>query len=637
MAQCPTIAGSSELRIEGLATFYYQDIRTDRAADEAELYGQVCLIGVGQNWTVTAEHVRFLGLSDTPRLEIKQPHLTLPEWEIDARMLRTDEASLVLTEAAFRGGGVTGTAQVVAVDVNSGETLLEGVFARGTSYQVEAEKAELSGPSLLLERSVATTCVCDGPPAYLIEGTRAEISVEDQRILIHEGVLLVASSRIPLAEEVEIGSEALEEIEPPIELEYRGNDPESGSGGTGLGVVIPGLVIGDGFVLRAGVTGLDSEFPLRGFALLDVTGRGLQAEFGRGRDGIRSSVIVRQQLASWLDTVLRFQNLHDPDEDFLHQGVIGLEASKTSLPLGGDASATFSANLFAAASSQTLPSGSVADARLGAGGTIRLRSAPSPLGRIEVTADLEATRYPSYGETQYGLALRSLWMLRQEPLQITLRHLKRWTNGASPFSVELDRLRPDHRLSGQVGWSGRLAPRLQGSLALASAYDFESTDLDDATGVDRFTITSALSYQDGRVELEPKLEFELAGLLNSSRTEEIEAFVDAELLGSVGQYGAGLGLHYDLLEPEDGLKSLDLQLSFPLEVEPLFLRPFVAVNVAPFLTGTGRASLRGHGLEAEWRTCCGTLVASYRWLDAELNSSFGVRFGGSPEQKGRVP
>lgn len=633
MAQCPIVPGASELEVAGLARFYYQNIRTDRAADEAELYGQVCLTGIEQNWTVRAERVRFLDLSLAPRLEIEQPHLTLPEWEVDARMLRTDENLLVLDETTFRGTGVSGTALVLTVDVNSGEVLLDEVFVRGPSYRVGAARATLSGPSLLLEQAVATTCVCDGPPSYLIEGTRAEIAAEDRRIHIREGVLLVAGSRIPLAEEVEIGSEALEEIEPPFELEYRGNDPETGKGGTGLGLVVPGIRLDDELVLQAGVTGLDRDFPLKAFALLDITGPGLQAEFGRGRDGIRSSVVVRQRLAKWLDTVFRFQNLHDPDVDFLHQGVIELEASTTSPVLMGGARATASANLFAAASSQTFSSATVADVRLGAGGSVRLRSVPSPLGQFEVVADLEATRYPSFEETQYGFTLSSSWTSHPEPFQITVRHLKRWTNSASPFSVELDRLQADHRLSGQVSWSDRLTPRLRGSLVLVSAYDFESTDMDDVTGVDRFRVTSTLHYEGPRFVLEPKLELELAGVLNSSRTEEIEAFFDAELVGTLGNYRGGVGLRYDLLEPEDRLTRLDLQLSFPLEVEPLFLRPFVAVNVAPFWTGTGGAFLRGHGLEAEWRTCCGTLIGSYRWIDAELQTSFGVRFEGVPAER----
>jgi hypothetical protein len=61
-----------------------------------------------------------------------------------------------------------------------------------------------------------------------------------------------------------------------------------------------------------------------------------------------------------------------------------------------------------------------------------------------------------------------------------------------------------------------------------------------------------------------------------------------------------------------------------VDIGPVSLEPFLALNVLPTLLENTWPRLGGHGLEVQWRTCCGTLNVGYRQFNEKFSTSFSI-------------
>ncbi len=199
--------------------------------------------------------------------------------------------------------------------------------------------------------------------------------------------------------------------------------------------------------------------------------------------------------------------------------------------------------------------------------------------------------------------------------------------GGSPFSVTLDRLEPKSVVDASATWSGD-----KSSLTLRGRYAFRLPEAVSPVRMVRLETTRTLPL--GGFSTVNRFTAEVAGLLGPA-DEAIEAFVGAET-GFVLPSDLELGFkaRYDLLPDEAGLELLEVYASYPLTFSGVTLRPFLGLNAAPLLTGEPLPTVTGYGLSVAIKSCCGTLVASYRLHDETVRTAFDVRLSPEPEGTG---
>lgn len=618
--QCSLEGDPYEFEVEGFGTAFFRAFLQDPATDSARFRGDVCIAGEGGAWTILTDELRIEGLRGTLRLEIDFAIVLLAGWRLEAQSLAGDTEGIRLEDAAFRGGGVEGEAEAIEIDLGDGSIALAGVRARGESFRLAGARGRLSDGVLMLEEAVATTCLCAGEGAYRVRSAEAVLELGDGRIELRGGVLETGRLRIPLRERLELGPDALADVAPPVTLEYRG-----APGGSGLGVVVPSLRLQDGLRLEAGVVGLDVDHAVTPFALLRRKTPSLEIEIGRARGGPRSRVVVREPLARGVTFEVGFANLHDPDHDFLHEGRLVLEGRSARLPLDPGASLELHGRALAAASSQALAT-PVTDLRLGLEGGAVLR-ARLPLGGLELAGAAEATRYPGADATQWGVRLAPRWSVRADGLELALGLDRRWTNGASPFTAELDRLEPRADLSAWLRYGRRLDPRSSLAVALDLRYDL----LPGRRGLEVARGEARYAYEAGLWTLTPRLELELADLLAPAAPGAEASRLEAGVTARRRELELGVAARVALAGEDAGLDLLELHGAVPVELGEVTLRPFVAVDAAPFLRAGEPPRVSGHGLELTWRTCCGTLQLGYRQRANDFTTRFGLALATDPE------
>jgi len=632
-AQCSRGPRTAEVTLPGQFAVYYQQFRSDAAADSAEFYGGVCVAAVGGAWTVIAERVLVANLSTDIYLEAPAPTLYLEGWRLTATHLVATTETLTLEGAALVGPDVGGSAASLEVDIASGAFTLRDLVLTGSAFQVEGSLATLQGDVLRVEEAGVTTCIGLDPAPIAIRGRTATVALEGREVRLAGGELLLGSLRIPLRDDVTLSDKTLSEFEFPVKVAMV--EPSTGAPpstpGAGLSVRVVGMPLADGVTLELGGTGLDPDHVALPVALVraaatDAVGR-VAATFGLEAGAPYLDFGLTAPVTPWLNASVSARSGAAPARRSRHEGRLGVEATLPLPEVGGSAVA----EVFAAATALTADAAGaqpvVAGPRLGArlslsAASPQLAVAGLPLGRLALESRVQVTHYPgTWGSaapagapTQWGVRLAPSWQLRTGPVSVALGYDARFTNAASPFGTSVDGLTALQRATGSAVVAGPLADGLTGRLGLGVTYDPFATP-DVPAGVKRLRADGSLELEAAPWTVTFTAAFEAAGLVNALPDVRSFATLDVAarrhgwpVVGTHVPYGAfelGVGAEYDLLVGR--LAHLEARLGLPVAFDTLELRPFVAVDFAPALTG-GPVSLSGYGLDATFVTCCGSFT-----------------------------
>ncbi len=616
-AQCERGPTTSELSIRGFGAAYFQQVRTDSANDSVEFYGGVCLTGEGVGWTVLADRVTIRGLSGQLAVSAQSPTLHLEGWTLTASDLHADRRELTMNVVQVEGKDVGGTASKVTVDLQQGTMQLDQAALRGPTFSVRGTRATVTSDTVTLDQPLITTCTCAGPPLYDVRGRSARLDLRSQSVVLQDGRLNAGPVTLPLSASLTLSEKTLKDLSVPVKVSYVPSDAAAGVTGTGLGVTVGPVGLGPGVRADVGVTGLDAAYPLSGVALMTGKAAGDAFSFGKAPGGLRFEMTSDHPLLPWLDAGFDTRVLEPGNHDTLREGVLHLRAHTPLPSLHGVAAL----QLIAAGSSQAPGAGPVAGARLGATGSLRVATAPAPWGRVTFRTVLSGSLYPDQRASQWGVELQPGYGVRVGPAQIDIGYLARFTDSGSPFTTTLDRLEPVQRPSLNVSVKGAWDPGWSASATLAASYDLVAAPSVD-TGPNRLQVSVSVVRQLGAWRVSTGLDGALQGVLapNGER--------DGYLQGSVSVADGGLDFgaraRYTWAPDPVGLDRLELSAAVPIELPGVELKPYLALNFAPTLTGGALPTISGHGLDLTFVTCCGALQLGYRDQDGTWSVSVSV-------------
>lgn len=596
--------GALELVLEGLGVIYFGELEARSARGELDLAGGVCvaLEGGGE---LRAEALAVRQLPDDPLIAAVEVAVALPELSLRAERL-TASARAVELQGVHFVGEVSGSASTALLEPTTMRLTLGELQASGDGLQLRAARAMLEGATLTLMTAELTSCDCPTPrQPYLLRGEQIVYDLAAARAQLRGGVLVVGGLELALGD-IELSASALAELQMPLIV-------EDAADGNGLTVRTPQLPLDAATTLELGVSGLDGAHPLAPIALLRHRSPEVAVTFGRAAAGLQLDVSLRRPLIAPLALELAMVNRPWAAQDFWHEGRMALKLSER-LDAAGHA-LSLAAELFAAASRQTIDQQPVQGARLGTSAELRYQSPPLGSGRFSAVLRGQLSYYPQHQQAQQGLYLEPRWHGRFGALQLELDARRQWTGGASPFSV--DRLAPRFDVGASAKWAPSLSPELTASLRFGVRYDLLQGAFGELSG------RASLEWR-RQLALRPFVAFDLAPYLNDALPRP--SFVEGglELVGERWEVGAALRLNP---ESQWALQKLELSGAAPLEVGSVTLEPYVALDFAPTLAARSWPRLSGHGLKLSWASCCGTLIAGYRQHQGALSTTFALRLG----------
>ncbi|MDZ7703710.1 MAG: hypothetical protein U5L04_04400 [Trueperaceae bacterium] len=632
--------GELDLRLEvqGYGVAFVGDLVFDSNADRAELFNGVCFVagtGAGAEaaaWQIEAEQMVVENVSGAPSFVADGAMLTLGGWQIVTSRLRSDETGFVLTESSFINQNIQGRAASVRYDLETGDTLLGEVSAASPRYRVSGARAQLIGDSLIFEDALATTCMCEGDELYVVTAPNVSFDLVQERVVIRDGVLEIGNVDISLAEELELSEEALRDVEFPVVIEYIGDDPSTDGSreGTGLGIRVTSFRVAEGVSVEVGATGIDQAYPLSGILLLHVKRPNLRIDIGKAAEGFQANVAAEEALLPWLDIDFGVDTELWAAQDFLQQGYVGVTAHEQLNDLLPGDSFSVSSRGFLALSRQVIDGTDVRSPRLGNTLTLDYVFPDTPAGVFGVAAGAELIYYPSYRAAQYGVQFAPRWRYATGPFSANASYSLLLTNAASPFSESLDRLEDESEVNatatvlGPLTGIGLPTGSLDGQATANTRLDLLARRADDESLVKELTFGVSGFYATGTAVLRPSFEVEVASLLTGVYADA-DAFVSGDISFAVPAIEVGLRSRYDLEPATRGFDQLELRTSFPIVLPAVTLTPFIALDSARYLFGTDSAVIAGHGLEAAFKTCCGTVITAYRQSGGEFTTSFSVK------------
>ena len=647
VAACDPALYGKNITLEGFGTVYVGNLRYNEAKDEAELFDGVCFTSDGtHNITLNAPTMRVEGVQTRPRFVAQGATLTLTRYTIFAEELAGDADGLALSNLSVMSEQFSGTAVRARYTLENAQTIFSGVEFKLGNFQVEGVAAGLTENTLVLRSARATTCACENGGLYTLVAPEVAINLSSGLVRVDGGVLETLGLRFGLTPElrflldgatrpagrldggrVRVGGAALLPAAPAPQ-------PVGTVIDEGTKIALP-LQLTPWAGLEVGAAGLDPDHPLGlvsllklGFALGQSN---VRAVLGRVGPGLRADALVRTPLAPGVGFDLSTTNRLWADAGYLHEGALGFFGSRRLTGVLGEVNDALElgGQFFAALSQQTLAGILVQSPRLGVRGSANYVSAPTGFGVFALRTESALTLYPQGGGgaddlTQLGVRLQPSWRIGSGALRASVGFDHQAVFGSSPFSTYLDRLEPrsvaDASLSLQEGAY---------SLNLGARYAFTLVGAENP--VRRLRLDAAATFPVFGVTTRNTLSAEVAGLLGPP-DPDVDAFVKAqtELIWAASPLELGFLVRYDLLPQEQGLKLLEVYASYPITVQNVTLRPFGGLNAAPFFAGytpTGDAPpvLSGYGLEVAYRSCCGTLRASYRLHDQTVQTSFDIR------------
>ncbi len=618
---CAVVPGASEFTIEDVGRVVFEELRTDRAADAVQFGGGVCLEVAGERITIRAERLEVRSLSTAPRVTGTTATVRSGPWLLGAEVLEATGQRLRLERATLVGEGLVGLAERLDLVVADGVLRASRVSVATPSLRLDLRSAHFDGTSLEGEDVVLSTCDCPPTEAGVrLEGQVVRYALARGEVEVEHGTLLLEAVRLPLPPLLTLSEALLADLRPPLTLsrdERRGWLLEVVERAVEGGRVRADLAVGDTRPprARAYLSARDGPADVR----LVLTSGGVDvrvgASFALGRD---AEVRLSQRLTG---------GLAERVQDAALTLSLGPDRALTAVPAGGFGA---HATVTAALSAQQFGTRTVATPRLGALARVDAASPDGRLGVLRLRAEAGVSGYAVLPGGQQWLGLTPRWDARFGPARVALSHAYRAVWGTSPFDDEVDAVAARHLSTLQ------LALRPDGDAwraGLEVRYDWrpDGTRLAPHRGLERLRV-------DGRWRLDAPREgaaaatvaatVELAGWLDPRVDRDAFARVGVDLAWPEALVEFGVEATYALLPDAPGLRSLTLTGSAPIRPEGsnLELRPYLALDVWPTLSGAGWPAVRGHGLALLWESRYGTLDLAYRSEpDGSVTSSLAFR------------
>jgi len=338
LAQCTRGPTTSEVTVPDFVAVYYQSFKSDSSNDVVEFFGGVCVTAVGGEWTVMAERVTVTGLTGELGLQAPNPSLYLGPWVITAGSLEATLEELVLTEATVSGPDVDGGARRLSVDLTTSEITMSDLHLNSVAFAVRGTVAVLRGESLTLVDAGVSTCIGMETPPYEIVGLRADVDLGARSVVLEGGALQLAGANLPLQESITISEESLAAFSLPVKVQNVPDPGRQGKPGSGLGVRLVGLPVGEDVSLDVGATGVDTEHDTGLVALLRTNtsipgsrapdpATTVTSTFGLEAGLPYLDVDLERPLTPWLSLSLGAFSGAAPGQDARHEAMAQLTAS----------------------------------------------------------------------------------------------------------------------------------------------------------------------------------------------------------------------------------------------------------------------------------------------------------------------
>ena len=618
---CVVVPGASEFTVRDVGRVVFEELRTDRAADAVRFGGGVCLEVAGERITIRAEQLDVRGMSTAPLVTGTAARVRSGPWLLTAEGLEATGQSVRLDRATLVGEGLVGLAERLDLTVADGVLRAQHVSMATPSLRLDLRVARFDGSRLEGEDVALSTCDCPPTEAGVrLEGRAVRYDLVSGVVEIEHGSLLLEPVRLPLPPLVTLSEEALAGFRPPLTLlrdERRGwllalvERPVEG------GSVRADLAFSDARPPRLRTYWSARDGPAEVAMVLTSAGAdvrvGASRSLGRGVELRLSQRLVVGLFEHVQDAAVRLS--------------VGPDQALTAVPAGG---LVTRAEVTAALSAQQIGRHTVATPRFGAHVRVDAASPAGRLGVLRLRSEAGATGYTVVPGGQRWLGLAPRWDARFGLARVTVSHAYRAVWGASPFDDEIDAVAARNLSTLQV------ALRPENGVWRVDAqlrYDWrpDRTRLEPRRGVERLRV-------DGRWRIgEPTgsavttvvtTTVELAGWLDPRANRDAFVRFGVDLAWPASGVEFGIGATLSLLPDATGLRTLTVAGSAPLRPggSDLELRPYLALDVWPVLSGAGWPSVRGHGLGLLWESRYGTLDVGYRSEpDGSATSSLAFR------------
>jgi LptA/(LptD N-terminal domain) LPS transport protein len=623
--QFPEAASGSLPALPGVNIYFGGFTGEDIEKGPYTLTGGVCIENVNGVQFVTIE-ANVTIVEDSATIEAKDVEVAFEGYELTATTLQSNGKDLHLSDVVFTGANLEGVAKEANYNFETQEIELFESSVRGQAVSIESKRAVLIGDQASFEELTATTCQCSGDPFYKVRAERADFNLTTQTLVVNAGTLELTGLRLAF-NEVTVSPETLRDFRFPVTIEYVAGDIKDGA--TGLGIKVPALRLDDILTLELGLVGLDDAHPLGGIFVVHFKDSTTTADVGLTPFGFQADFNLMQPLTPWLSMSFGINNRHWEKADFLHESYLSLDATTSANVLGND-SLALSGQVLVAGSSQALPGNPILDGRLALNTNATYQAPALPFGQFGLGAQTKITYYPIANKVQWGVRLAPRWQHTIGPASVDVLYSKQWTNGASPFSTKLDRLEPESKLFITSKVAGPLASNLQGELNFSVSYNFLNITRYVGEGFASLAASGKLTYQINNLNVVPNFSIEFAPLMNPDLDKDFRPLIKGGLDIINPRWEAGFEVNYDMALAN--LSKLETRGSFTIDIGDVSLEPFLALNVLPTLIDSTWPQLSGHGLEVQWRTCCGTLNVGYR----QFNNTFSTTLSVSLEQRPEI-
>lgn len=586
------------------------------------LTGGVCIENANGVQFITLEASVNI-VEDAAIIRAEDVVVTSNGYELNADILVSDGATIELREVSFTGTNLEGVAKKVRYDFATQAIELFDSSVRGQSVTIESKRARLKGEQANFEELTATTCRCSGDPFYQVRAERADFNLTSQTLVVSEGTLELIGLRLAFRE-VTVSPESLRDFRFPVVIEYIAGSQSNGA--TGLGIKIPSLRLGDNLTLELGLVGLDDAYPLAGVFVVHYQDAQTKADIGLTPFGFQGDFRITQPLEPWLSLSFGVNNRHWAKADFLHESYLSLDTANTLSVFGND-TFTLNGQWLVAGSSQALPDNPILDGRLALNTNATYQAPALPLGQLSLTTQTRLSYYPLFSKVQWGVRLAPRWQHTVGIASFDVLFSRQWTNSNSPFSTKLDRLEPESRLIVNTKIAAALAENVSGEVNFGVNYNFLDVTRYLGEGFASLGASGKLTYRVNNLDVVPSFGIEFAPLMNPALDKNFRPLIKGGLDVIHPRWEAGFEINYDMALAE--LSKLEGRGSVTIDLGDVSLEPFLALDVLPTLLENTWPRLSGHGLELEWRSCCGTLNVGYR----QFNNTFSPTFSVSLEQE----
>ena len=621
LAQCPDIETYvGEVTVAEFGTALFGNFRSNSLRGTIEFYDGVCLTDAENGWAIISDEMLVLGVQDEQETEIRIPEskMIIGDWVIESQETQSLGADLMFTTASFVGPKFSGIASQIQMKLEVFQAWFTEVNIVGEQFAAEGDSALLDGEKFTIFHGTATTCIGEGEPFYKFRGTGVDLDLNTGEILLRNGLFQTGGISLPLGEAIELNEAALAELIPDIEFNYGSVDSKPGEVESGFEVTASEIRLSPGIDISLGLGSYGKKPKLLGYGNVSLKTAVVDAEFGLTREGPRFDFLLEEEIFQGLDGRLHIRNHHQANSDYLHEGVLGLEATLLDKEWNKGLAVSLNLNGFGATSSQMLNSGVVVGVRLGAGLEGIVKSPVTSIGYFLFKGGFEATSYPTLGSAQFGLFAEPTWVLRFGPTESQFRYTRVHTNAESPFSEALDRLANTNKIDFLTSVQGKLPRDAEGDFSLQLTYDFlapgqDALELEAEAGI-RFNV-NRMSFI-GKAWV---------GTISGDEAHRNALRVG----GSAGlkreKLDVGVWADYEFREHQSRWEELGVQVALPIAYRDLVVTPFAAVNLTAAITGNEKPTVLGHGVSVEWFTCCGDLTAGYRYERYDFSIILGFR------------